>query len=121
MSDALVSVSRDFHRSIDVLLTFASQIHFLLLVSRQGKVRLNKWYSIYSQKEKAKIQREARPNQSCGRSPLTPQVTNMVLNRPPKLCNFIEWKEQKIIYKRYESALHEVHASRVLDALYPSA
>ncbi len=29
----------------------------------------------------------------------------MVLSRPPKLCNFIEWKEMKIIYKRYFSCL----------------
>eukprot|EP01132_Coremiostelium_polycephalum_P001963 gene1963-2409_t len=27
----------------------------------------------------------------------------MVLNRPPKLCNFLEWKEYKIIFKRYAS------------------
>jgi len=63
-------------------------IHFVLLLSRQGKTRLTKWYSTYTQKEKVRILRE---------------VTNMVLNRPPKLCNFLEWKEQKIIYKRYAS------------------
>lgn len=27
----------------------------------------------------------------------------MVLSRPPKLCNFIEWKDKKVIYKRYAS------------------
>ena len=57
-----LGVSRDFADQ-SMMLTLASlvQIHFLLLVSRQGKVRLNKWYSIYSQKEKAKIQREVHP------------------------------------------------------------
>lgn len=48
-------------------------------------MRLTKWYSPYSQKEKARIMRE---------------VTSMVLSRPPKMCNFIEWKEKKIVYKR---------------------
>jgi len=63
-------------------------IHFVILLSRQGKTRLTKWYSTYTQKEKIRILRE---------------VSNMVLNRPPKLCNFLEWKEQKVIYKRYAS------------------
>jgi hypothetical protein len=30
-------------------------IHFVLLISRQGKVRLTKWYSPYSQKERTKV------------------------------------------------------------------
>lgn len=31
------------------------QIHFVLLISRQGKVRLTKWYSPYTQKERTKV------------------------------------------------------------------
>ena len=31
------------------------QIHFVLLLSRQGKVRLAKWYTTYTQKERAKV------------------------------------------------------------------
>lgn len=31
------------------------QIHFVILVSRQGKVRLTKWFSTYSQKERSKV------------------------------------------------------------------
>lgn len=60
-------------------------IHFVLLISRQGKTRLAKWYMPLSQKEKAKIIREAS------------QIT---LNRTPKLCNFVEWKEYKLVFKR---------------------
>ncbi|GJR56658.1 F-box associated domain containing protein [Tanacetum coccineum] len=30
-------------------------IHFVLLISRQGKVRLTKWYSPYTQKERSKV------------------------------------------------------------------
>eukprot|EP01104_Vermistella_antarctica_P004460 TRINITY_DN14904_c0_g1_i1.p1 TRINITY_DN14904_c0_g1~~TRINITY_DN14904_c0_g1_i1.p1 ORF type:complete len:153 (+),score=30.01 TRINITY_DN14904_c0_g1_i1:116-574(+) len=63
-------------------------IHFMLLVSRQGKVRLTKWWSTFTNKEKNRYVRE---------------VTNMVLNRAPRLCNFLEWKKYKIVYKRYAS------------------
>jgi len=63
-------------------------VHFLLLVSRQGKARLTKWYEPYTTKEKTRIVRE---------------VTNLILNRSPKLCNFLEWKEFKIVSRRYAS------------------
>eukprot|EP01119_Soliformovum_irregulare_P007128 TRINITY_DN19529_c0_g1_i1.p1 TRINITY_DN19529_c0_g1~~TRINITY_DN19529_c0_g1_i1.p1 ORF type:complete len:154 (+),score=30.41 TRINITY_DN19529_c0_g1_i1:63-524(+) len=63
-------------------------IHFVLLISRQGKTRLTKWYSPYSSKDKNRIVRE---------------VGNMVLNRSPKLCNFLEWKDNKVISRRYAS------------------
>ena len=49
-------------------------IQFFLLVSRQGKCRLSKWYSTYSDKEKRKMVRE---------------VSQLCLNRPQKLCNFL--------------------------------
>ena len=49
-------------------------IQFFLLVSRQGKCRLSKWYSAYSDKEKRKMVRE---------------VSQLCLNRPQKLCNFL--------------------------------
>uniref|UniRef100_A0A7N0U4R4 AP complex subunit sigma n=1 Tax=Kalanchoe fedtschenkoi TaxID=63787 RepID=A0A7N0U4R4_KALFE len=63
-------------------------IHFVLLISRQGKVRLTKWYSPYSQKERTKTIRE---------------LSGMILSRGPKLCNFVEWKGYKVVYKRYAS------------------
>ncbi|KAL0313805.1 UNVERIFIED_CONTAM: AP-1 complex subunit sigma-2 [Sesamum angustifolium] len=63
-------------------------IHFVLLISRQGKVRLTKWYSPYSQKERAKVLRE---------------LSGMILTRAPKLCNFVEWRGYKVVYKRYAS------------------
>eukprot|EP00850_Spirogloea_muscicola_P023334 SM000349S12874 [mRNA] locus=s349:66597:68341:+ [translate_table: standard] len=63
-------------------------IHFVLLISRQGKVRLTKWYSPYSQKERSKIIRE---------------TSGVILTRGPKLCNFIEWRGFKVVYKRYAS------------------
>ncbi|KAK9829550.1 hypothetical protein WJX72_006427 [[Myrmecia] bisecta] len=63
-------------------------IRFVLLLSRQGKVRLAKWYSTYTQKERTKVVRE---------------VTPMVLGRALKLCNFLDWKDIKVVYKRYAS------------------
>jgi len=35
-----------------------AMIHFLLLISRHGKVRLSKWFSSYSQKDRVQIQKE---------------------------------------------------------------
>ena len=63
-------------------------VDFIMLISRQGKLRLSKWYSPTLPKERARIVRE---------------VTALVLNRAPKMCNFLEYKERKIVYKRYAS------------------
>merc|ERR1712195_104257 len=63
-------------------------INFVLLISRQGRVRLAKWYGPRTAKDKAKLVRE---------------LSNMVLSRQQKLCNFIEYKNEKVIYKRYAS------------------
>ncbi|GLE01315.1 hypothetical protein PINS_up010145 [Pythium insidiosum] len=63
-------------------------IEAMLLVSRQGKTRLSKWYTAASIKEKGRMIRE---------------ITALVLSRPPKQCNFIEFKDKKIVYKRYAS------------------
>ncbi|CAI0427445.1 unnamed protein product, partial [Linum tenue] len=63
-------------------------IHFVCLISRQGKVRLTKWYSTYTQKERSKAIRE---------------LSGVILSRGPKLCNFVDWKGYKVVYKRYAS------------------
>ncbi|XP_039035314.1 AP-1 complex subunit sigma-2-like isoform X1 [Hibiscus syriacus] len=63
-------------------------IHFVLLISRQGKVRLTKWYSPHSQKERTKVIRE---------------LGGVILRRGPKLCNFVDWRGFKVVYKRYAS------------------
>ena len=31
------------------------------------------------------------------------EVSSLVLGRPQKQCNFIEWRDKKIVYKRYAS------------------
>eukprot|EP00761_Pharyngomonas_kirbyi_P011117 gb/GECH01011141.1/.p1 GENE.gb/GECH01011141.1/~~gb/GECH01011141.1/.p1 ORF type:complete len:186 (+),score=36.25 gb/GECH01011141.1/:1-558(+) len=63
-------------------------IQFMLLISRQGKCRLSKWYTPYTQKERTSVIKE---------------INNLVIGRNSKLCNFIEWNDQKIVYKRYAS------------------
>ena len=63
-------------------------INFILLFSRQGKLRLQKWYEAKESKEKKKITRE---------------LTSMILQRKPKMCNFIEYKDLCVVYKRYAS------------------
>ncbi|KAI5096098.1 AP-1 complex subunit sigma-2 [Silurus meridionalis] len=65
-----------------------SEMQFMLLFSRQGKLRLQKWYVPLSDKEKKKITRE---------------LVQTVLARKPKMCSFLEWRDLKIVYKRYAS------------------
>lgn len=63
-------------------------IHFMILFSRQGKLRLQKWFTAYPDKQKKKIIRE---------------LVSLVLARKPKTCAFVEWRDLKIVYKRYAS------------------
>uniref|UniRef100_A0A8C1WE88 AP complex subunit sigma n=1 Tax=Cyprinus carpio TaxID=7962 RepID=A0A8C1WE88_CYPCA len=61
-------------------------MQFMLLFSRQGKLRLQKWYVPLSDTQKKKISRE---------------VIQIVLARKPKMCSFLEWRDLKIVYKRH--------------------
>src|SRR5574344_2082339 len=63
-------------------------IHLMLLVNRQGKIRLMKWFDCFKVSERHKQLRE---------------IALMVIGRSTKLCNFIEWGQYKIIFKRYAS------------------
>ncbi|EJD00994.1 Adaptor protein complex sigma subunit [Fomitiporia mediterranea MF3/22] len=63
-------------------------IEYILLVSRQGKVRLAKWFTTLPPKAKAKIIKD---------------VTQLVLARRTRMCNFLEYKDSKVVYRRYAS------------------
>ncbi|GAA5839315.1 hypothetical protein JCM6882_004180 [Rhodosporidiobolus microsporus] len=63
-------------------------VSFLLLISRQGKVRLAKWYTTMSTRNKTKIVKD---------------VTQLVLARRTRMCNFLEYKDSKVVYRRYAS------------------
>ena len=69
-------------------LMLALQINWILLISRQGKVRLAKWFTTMSPKAKLKI---------------TKDVTQLVLARRTRMCNFLEYKDSKVVYRRYAS------------------
>ncbi|RKO87789.1 AP complex, mu/sigma subunit [Blyttiomyces helicus] len=62
-------------------------IKFILLVSRQGKIRLTKWFtSDWSVKEKTKTVKD---------------VSQTVLSRRTKMCNVLEYKDFKVVYRRF--------------------
>ncbi|ESO10961.1 hypothetical protein HELRODRAFT_71899, partial [Helobdella robusta] len=63
-------------------------IQCITLFSSQGKMRLQKWYISMTDKLKKKITRE---------------VMTHVLSRKAKMSNFLEYKEFKIVYKKYAS------------------
>jgi len=53
-----------------------------------SKIRLAKWFSTLHEKTKAKILKD---------------VTQLVLSRRVKMCNFIEYKDSTVVYRRYAS------------------
>ncbi|KAJ9114141.1 hypothetical protein QFC20_001657 [Naganishia adeliensis] len=63
-------------------------MNYVMLVSRQGKVRLAKWFQTLPPKAKAKIVKD---------------VTQLVLARRTRMCNVLEYKDSKVIYRRYAS------------------
>nr|GAT59926.1 predicted protein [Mycena chlorophos] len=83
------SVSPKSHIASTLLPTLTNDmINYILLVSRQGKVRLSKWFTTTAPKAKAKIVKD---------------VTQLVLARRTRMCNFLEYKDTKVVYRRYAS------------------
>lgn len=70
-------------------------MHFMLLFSRQGKLRLQKWYVAHPEKLKKKITRD---------------LITTILARKPKMCSFLEWKDSKIVYKRYKQVFFKIYS-----------
>merc|ERR1719313_641180 len=64
----------------------AQMIRFILLQNRQGKTRLSKWYVPFNANEKFKIESE---------------IHRAVVERDPRNTNFLEYRNYKIIYRRY--------------------
>ena len=65
-------------------------IHCIMLINRQGKIRLIKWYECSGIQDRIKYMRD---------------IAVTVIGRSSRLCNFLEWGEYKIVYKRYASFL----------------
>jgi len=62
--------------------------HFVVLMSRQGKIRLSEFFSSYTETQKRRIQRD---------------IAADILPRAPKMCNIIEKNGYKFVYRRYAS------------------
>jgi AP-1 complex subunit sigma 1/2 len=77
--------------------------HFIILMSRQGKIRLSEFFSSYTESEKRRILRD---------------ISSDILPRQPKMCNIIEKGDFKFVYRRYASLYFVVgvpiHANELL-------
>ena len=62
--------------------------NFIVLMSRQGKIRLSEFFSSYTESQKKRILRD---------------IAADVLSRQAKMCNIIEKGEFKFVYRRYAS------------------
>jgi hypothetical protein len=62
--------------------------NFIVLMSRQGKIRLSEFFSSYTEAEKKRILRD---------------IGGDILPRAPKMCNIIEKGTYKFVYRRYAS------------------
>ena len=63
-------------------------IRLILLVNKQGKIRLMKFYDSFNISQRQKTVKE---------------ISVMVIGRSIRCSNVIEWGQYKIIYKRYAS------------------
>ena len=61
-------------------------ITFVLLISRHGKTRLNKYFVNFSIKDRHAIQKE---------------ISSMVIGRSSRLTHFLEWRDYIVDFKRY--------------------
>ena len=96
----------------------------MLLISRHGKTRMNKYYKHFTQKERSSIQREVSyiiwylacvylqpiydPSNPKLLFPqhyfiIILQISTLVIGRSSKLTHFLEWRDYKIVFKRYAS------------------
>merc|ERR1712032_497815 len=57
-------------------------------MGRQGKLRMKKWFVPCPENDQFRQIRE---------------ISSLVLSRSSQLCNFLEWRDSKICYKRYAS------------------
>lgn len=62
--------------------------NFIVLMSRQGKIRLSEFFTSYTESEKRRILRD---------------IAADILPRAPKMCNIIEKGPYKFVYRRYAS------------------
>jgi len=61
-------------------------IRFFMILNRQGKIRISKWYMTYEEKEKQRMILE---------------IHRTISSRDSRFTNFIEFLNFKIVYKRF--------------------
>lgn len=76
--------------------------NFIVLMSRQGKIRLSEFFSSYTDSQKKRILRD---------------IAADVLPRQAKMCNIIEKGEYKFVYRRYASLYFIVGAPAEMNEL----
>ena len=76
--------------------------NFIVLMSRQGKIRLSEFFSSYTESEKRRILRD---------------IAGDVLPRAAKMCNIIEKGSFKFVYRRYASLYFVVGVPQGLNEL----
>ena len=67
-----------------LFLEVSKMIHSVMIFNRQGRTRLEKWYTATSQKQKSKVVRN---------------LTEMIPRRPSRFSNIIEMSDIKVVYK----------------------
>jgi hypothetical protein len=76
--------------------------NFIVLMSRQGKIRLSEFFSSYTETEKRRILRD---------------IAADILPRAPKMCNIIEKGTYRFVYRRYASLYFVVGVPQGLNEL----
>ena len=61
-------------------------IRFILCQNRQGKTRLSRWYVPFTGAERAKVESD---------------VHRALMARDPRFTNFLDYRNYKLIYRRY--------------------
>lgn len=61
-------------------------IRWVFLQNRAGKTRLSRFYVPMEDREKRRVEEE---------------VYRLIVNREPKFTNFVEYRQYKVIYRRY--------------------
>ncbi len=63
-------------------------IRFILVMNRQGRVRLARYFVTVSQRERARHEKE---------------LAAIITKRRPNWSRVVEWKDARVVYKRYAS------------------
>ena len=67
-----------------------------MLISRHGKVRVIRWFHSFAAKDRKQFVKEVRLNFHNGL-----QIISLIIGRSSKLCNFLEFKDYLLVFKRY--------------------